>query len=330
MITLKKSMIGLLLLNSSVALAGTMGDVASCAGGACSKSSWDLGIQALYLKPGLSDATGSVNLNKPITTAPGYQGGNVTKGINNNAWGFGFKLEGSYHVGDDIDFNLNWSHYDHIDHRHLSQGNSNNFFQPLWDNSTFYSNLVNRFQSQWNAVNLEFGRRVHLTEESLVRFHGGLQYADLHEKGSVIATANIIPPIGTETYSSSGFTDKYSGIGPRLGADLLYGFQNGASIYTKAATALVVGTFRYKTHNRGVENFQSNNPGALDFSVFKSSDLRVVPMLEAKAGVSYAHQLSKGIVSVDAGWMWINYFNITNITYNFALQGPYAGVKWVG
>ena len=64
----------------------------------------------------------------------------------------------------------------------------------------------------------------------------------------------------------------------------------------------------------------------------------VVPELEAKAGATYTYSMaSYGDISLDGGWMWINYFE--PMTYgddgeahsaNFGLQGPYLGLKWVG
>jgi len=65
-----------------------------------------------------------------------------------------------------------------------------------------------------------------------------------------------------------------------------------------------------------------------------------VPELEAKLGLNYGYALAQGQLSVDAGWIWVNYFNPMVIASryafdgveqsNFGVQGPFFGLKWMG
>ena len=51
--------------------------------------------------------------------------------------------------------------------------------------------------------------------------------------------------------------------------------------------------------------------------------------------MQYKHNIGVGDLTLDAGWMWINYFNTANslgsglLDNDFGLQGLYFGLKWL-
>lgn len=337
MLNLKKTAVAVLAFGSSAVFAGTMGPV--CAPGnvtvPCASQAWDFGAQALYLKPSYSAYQYGLPL-VTTSTAAGVAVTNTDYNANNNVnnWGWGFKIDGSYHFSTGNDVNVNWYHLDHTT-------NKSGLNVPLLIESGTVTDSVDSYvasgTSKWDAVNVEFGQHAHFGEWKNIRFHGGVEYAHLQANtnlaiaGRTIDTRNYPGAIyGTQT------TSKYNGFGPRVGADYLYNWGNGFAMYANGASALLVGT---QSFNSSVGSFVTQPATSLETA--NGSATAVVPELEAKLGVKYTYAMAQGDLSLDAGWMWVNYFNglnagpdestslVTNQS-NFAVQGPFVGLKWVG
>lgn len=308
MLNLKKTAVAVLALGSSAVFAGTMGPV--CTPGnvtvPCERSAWDFGVQALYLKAAYDADFGYRGFN---TT------NNVTHYVDTNLdWGWGFRLEGSYHFGTGNDANLNWTHY--------SKTSNYTTTFDLVDivNAAGVVTAHESVEPKWDAVNLEFGQHVDFGEMKNIRFHGGVQYVrienDFHAQVNAAATAFDLDT-------------KFNGFGPRVGMDMSYDFGNGFAVYGNGATALLVGSSKFS------DSVVVNSVVANGSNGSKTS---IVPELEAKLGVRYTYAMAQGDLSLDAGWMWANYFNAMHEVNlvgdsresDFGVQGPYVGLKWVG
>ncbi|KTC85088.1 Lpg1974 family pore-forming outer membrane protein [Legionella brunensis] len=312
MLNLKKTAVAVLALGSSAVFAGTMGPV--CTPGnvtvPCERTAWDFGVYALYLQPAYD-----VDYGYPFFHSP--------DGITNHYrdldpdWGWGFKLEGSYHFSTGNDLNLNWYHW--------NKQNDENFadaffggFGPLYGS--------HHFEPKWDAVNLEFGQHVDFGEFKDIRFHAGVQYARIEHE---FTASGYIPPASVFTGFSTTGESKFNGFGPRVGMDMQYNFNNGFAIYGNGASALLVGDAKFNT---------ATAFGGFLIGSTSGSKTTIVPELEAKLGAKYTYAMAQGDLTLDAGWMWVNYFNANhfigtlagNRESNFALQGPFAGLKWVG
>ncbi len=335
MLNLKKTAVAVLAFGSSAVFAGTMGPV--CTPGnvtvPCARTAWDFGAQALYLQPTyLGQAYDGITVNLA------NQSGTTQK---NNPWAWGFQIEGSYHYNTGNDINLNWYHLDRSRNTLLPVGAGQTFLDgsaQVWGSNSSVS--ING-SSKWDAVNLEFGQHVDMGEFTNLRLHGGLEFAHVNNSRTLngsLGTGNYngittdlagnvgLIPTGTAQQVHTNAT--YNGVGPRVGSDLGYGWNNGLSVYAKGAMSMLVGTSKV-TRTRAVA---LNGIGS-----FTASSTTVSPELEAKLGATYTYAMAQGDLSLDLGWMFVNYFNVLNdvsttgvTRSDFGLQGPYLGLKWVG
>jgi hypothetical protein len=323
MLNLKKTAVAVLAFGSSAVFAGTMGPV--CAPGnvtvPCEATAWDFGVQALYLQTSFNGEVGRFD---PLDSAYTDSYGDHYNHDHHDSddWGWGFQLEGSYHFGTGNDATLSWYHFDdshdHDDHHHVDgavvgtddDDHDHNGFRPHWD-----------------AVNLEFGQHVDFSQTTKIRFHAGAQYARIKTSGRLAyLTTNGQEQVITDSWERSA---SFNGFGPRVGSDLSYEVGNGFAFYGKAAATLLAGTTKYNVHNVAVIHNQSRT--------------QIVPELEGKLGARYTYAMSSGDLTLDVGYMWIDYINARSALVtaasipttlaardDFGLDGVYAGLKWVG
>lgn len=313
MLNLKKTAVAVLALGSSAVFAGTMGPV--CTPGnvtvPCECAAWDFGVQALYLRPVYNADFGYHQ--------PFFTGFNQHHQDIDYDWGWGFKLEGSYHFSTGNDININWYHFDNDTDEHFL--NSTNAFTSFFGTSAYPFN--SEIDTKWDAVNFEFGQHVDFGEFKNIRFHGGAQYVRIENELSQ-------NPVGIPVFAN--FESKFNGLGPRVGLDMSYDWGNGFSVYANGASALLVGQSKFN------DNFTVGTPAFGTFFGGNGSKTEIVPELEAKLGIQYGYTMAQGNLTLDAGYMVVNYFNALHgsdtFTSNldqsdFAMHGPYVGLKWV-
>ena len=155
------------------------------------------------------------------------------------------------------------------------------------------------------------GQHVDFGQFKNVRFSGGIHYASLGN------TIRLKVPSAVNYRADVN----YQGLGPRVGTDFSYAFNNGFAVYANGAASLTLGTSKFKT----VSN---------ETLFVNGSRKAIVPEVDAKIGANYSHMMGSGHLTIDAGYMVTNYFNaITSATLDdsdFGVQGPYFGLKWVG
>ena len=281
----------------------------------CEARLWDLGAQALYLRPTYS-------------AEKGYEL-NPSEGVSRVSpeWGWAYRIEGSYHFHTGNDMTMTYLHYD-------NDSKLGNYFGAIpfgFAAEPYYMKIQNKF----DQVNLVLGQYTDLSAWKKVRFYGGLQYAKFR-----VDTQNtfLVTPPALLLRSVRGVTQyrdtEYYGVGPAIGVDYSYHLTNAFSLTGNAATSLVYGASRYNS------GFVVLPAGAV-FLPFHRSEDAVVPSLEAKLGLKYESTWAEGSLNIEAGYQTINYFNVLETrryigfisrqdSSNFALYGPYFGAKWIG
>lgn len=291
MLNLKKTAVAVLALGSSTVFAGTMGTVPVCAPGNVSVPC-EKNAWAFGVQALYLRHASQEYVSSTTVNDPNL-GTVKTYDEYNQKWGWGFKLEGAYHHGTGNDINLNWSHYNKT------------------SNGTITNNAAISIEPKWDAVNLEFGQHVDFAETKNIRFHAGAQYVRINN-----TLVNDVA--GTIAHKLDGF-------GPRLGADMAADLGNGLSVYGNGATSIMIGNSKFS-------QVALDNNGDIT-GVNTGSKKQITPAVEAKLGVKYNYAMAQGDVALDVGYMWVNYFNALedlNSSYDFALSGPYVGLKWVG
>jgi hypothetical protein len=291
---LKKLTLATLLLGSSTLFAGAMG--AACLPGSvnlpCESTAWDFGIQALYLQ----------KINQEYLQSR-LVGVNTYYDDLDHDWGWGYKLEGSFHFNTGNDIDLNWYHF-----RKTSS-------QVLASTAPVVP-FTYSVKPQWDAINLELGQRVNFSEQTNIRFHGGAAYLRFIENKSIYNN-----PVG-QTRSNS---TEFDGIGPRAGMDLSYDLGNGFGVYADGAGALFIGNGK----------FQDTVMGPFPTRYSLGSKRTTIPGMDSRLGITYTYPMAQGLFSLDVGYLWAHYFDVNQNEFasereNFGVQGFLAGAKWVG
>ncbi len=327
MLNLKKTAVAVLAFGSSAVFAGSMGPVCSAVNVTvpCEATAWDFGAKALYLKPSMSGDHG-------FGSAIAATSGNLTA-VDITAdhapdYNWGFQIEGSYHFSTGKDLNVNWYH--------VSRSNTNTYAALPTANFNILGNAetltllggTSTINPKWDAVNIEVGQHVDFGDNKVIRFHGGAQYARLANSFSRANSLTTSLLEGTYEYATT-FNPTFNGFGPRVGMDMNLDWGNGLAIYANGATALLAGTRSYNA------TFVDSLGGTgLNAVAFNSSRTAIVPAIDAKLGATYTYAMAQGDLTLDAGWMFVDYIsahrNIDGNDTDFGLQGPYIGLKWMG
>ncbi|MCC5791228.1 MAG: hypothetical protein JJT82_01265 [Legionellaceae bacterium] len=314
----------MLLLSNGLAFAGSMGS--ECAPGhatvPCATPAWDLGMQALYLKK-LSN-NNAFHSSYNIGSASGTR----LYSALDNRFEWGVRVDGAYHFNSGNEVRIDWLHWTDRNSPRLG-------FTGIWAPdpvATFALRIAS--ESRFDAVNVALGQQVDFGHKKNIRFYAGLQFAQIDFKQTEFDTVSgsVLFPEENGTIRTLS-TQRFSGAGPRIGADMSYDVDMGFSVYGNAAAALLVGRSR-----------ASDNAPFTDSSrPVRSQYDTAVPEIEAKLGGKYTVSAGEGRLTVDAGYMVMHYYHPLHFSnldllrlveyrdhIDFALHGPYAGIHWLG
>lgn len=308
---------------SSFAIAGSMGPV--CTPGnvtvPCVTKLWNFNAQTLYLRSVLGSEKAYQFDTLPI--------GKEVK----STWNFGFRIEGSYHFNTGNDITFNWMHYS-------TDINPTNFLGVLAIPALearglppFPAEFELVSHNRLDQVNAVMGQHVDLGMRDKMRLYAGLQYANIESTSTSNYTTELVTKLTGLTFSKFDNTD-YKGFGPVVGIDYAYRITEALTLTANGAGSILYGTNRYHA------GFIFNPVELIPDQVFYRKK-GIVPSLEAKLGLNYAHALSFGVANIQAGYQIVNYFNVLEAQssqnlvglvhpVDYGLFGPYFGLKFIG
>lgn len=305
---LKKSLFALLsVVCGQAAYAGTVSDTLTppCIPGQvtvpCVQKYWDIGVQALYLKPTLGKY-----LSYEIPSLMDYGPLDF-----NDGWGY--RIEGSYHFNTGTDISLNLTRFDKDDDLGVKQGA---YLSPT--TTQVPSNYILKTDYDYSLVNLVMGQKVNMGFLQNTRFYGGLQYV----KNQLTLTHHFLFDAapnqtggGIRTVNELAF----NGVGPVIGIDYAYAIMHGLSLTANTSGALLYGTSRHQIFT----DYTSHLVAQSLYASYKD----VIPSVGLKLGANYQYELSQGTLNFEGGYEVVSYHALQNI---YGLSGVYVGLKWLG
>jgi hypothetical protein len=329
MLTIKKTMALVFALSSSVVFANP----------ASENHAGSINISALYLQPSFG---GNGLGYSSFGNYAGADNQQVIRTINgtNRIYNvtpdrtLGFQIGGVYRYSCNNTVTLDWYHLSNTVNGHLP---GTSLFSASIDG--YYAGDL-ELATRWDAVNLEMGHELTFRTTETLNLHAGLGYVRI--KNTFTNHPKLF--LNGSPYFTSIDNLSFRGFGPRMGADYSHRFGNGLNLYLKSAGSLLMGTTRQAV--TGYINVVNNIYGVIPYGTnnFVSSSTNViVPELEAKLGLSYQYQLSRGSLGFDLGYMWMTYLKSivaytgigvvgssigTPNSTHFDLNGAYFSVAW--
>jgi hypothetical protein len=292
----------------------------------CEQYYMEWGGHAVYIEP-------SSSIYSPISHSNLNQASQLNLGTSLPwSWGFQVEMAYDYHTGNDL--NMNWYHYRSatsdtlaapVSLNNIVMSSSSNTNPTHFDNITVTTAGVN-VHPQWDQVNIEFAKRIHLGATDDVRLHGGVNYSRVSSSGNWSWQGSTLLD-GTLTYyqNTEVLNTEYSGFGVRSGMDLSHDFNNGLGLYAHGALSILAGMSKSSEES----NDYINN--VLYSGRRDHNRPCVVPEVDGRIGANYTYEFIHGDLHADVGWLWVNYFNaLSSENYSLGFQGLFLGLKWVG
>lgn len=322
---MSRKSIGLVaLIYSGMISAGAMGDNND-------QQHWSVAGKALYFKTlGGKGTLPEMQVNSSIIGNTLYVGSQFP-------YSWGVNIDAFYNLDSKYDMGVSWYNVNSKTSFVTNKPGSISYNFSFFGSATLNSILAQSTSStDWNAINLEFGRKTNLDNVLDVRVHAGGQYARIHSSNTLKGSADLSVDLAfinvnnIPQSSNRGVVSTINAFGPRLGVDLsrklAYGdYNTGFDIYAKGATSVLAGPNNTRSSTKLVNNAVVN---------VRTSNTSVIPEFEGKLGVNYDHPLYTGTISFDAGWMWLSYLNLKSSNQagsnsSFSLEGLYFGLRWL-
>ena len=301
------------------------------------KSGFEFNIEGLFLKPSNSD------LDYGFVTDSDRAVTNLLTIKPDTDFAFGAGI-GYVFPNSGNNVQLNWTGFNHTDNNTFTlQGNGDltapfgyRFDNEDNDDTTKASTAA---QFKLSAIDLDAGQYVDVGNRLQMRLFAGLRFArvesNLRDRYTELDTGN--QDEGPEDLAENdSFRSKFSGIGPRLGADATYNLASGFAAVGHVATSLLVGRVDSNSSFAFYDYNDDSESGSLIIGSEKLT--RVVPAIDAKLGLSYNYTFDcDSVVTLEGGYKASQYIDavdrlkaesrtgvVTRSTSSLGFSGPYV------
>lgn len=237
----------------------------------------------------------------------------------------GFDLRGRYYIpSTDYDVVVSWDHLntDDSDFTQVASDSGQFVVFPFQAGPSFGQSINNPSQKArsnvkfyYDVVDADVGKNFNFGPNTAMRLFVGLSAARLKQTISTTFGDNA------DTFSiNSTNNSKFTGIGPLIGVDGNYMFDNGIGFFGTLAGSALVG------HLDASTDYTSSSPQLTaagipinSQSISPDESTQGIPSIDGKLGVDYQHSVSQySIFTASLGYEYATYFNAI-ATYNPSL-----------
>lgn len=249
--------------------------------------------------------------------------------------------------GQDIEFG--WTHFHVRDVAHLrsSEGTlllAPSLFTPqlLLDTLEDWDEVKASSRNNYDAVDIVYGQKLEFGNNLVLRTFGGIRYAAINLKNSL--SAEVVEPDGVGNFDVGSldinFKSKFQGLGPRAGIDAYISLSRYFSLTGTVGGSLLMGDMDRRLH-LNLDALDTSVPFALGLDVDSKIEetTHVIPELDARIALDFTYPFRPDMAfSIQLGYDIANYFNVrdlsairyfdtTDHSTNFAVQGPYIRLQ---
>jgi hypothetical protein len=157
------------------------------------------------------------------------------------------------------------------------------------------------------AVDLALGQHIDVGENFGLFVSGGARYAKIAQ----VLDIHYLEDLGVlQRWADIAEKNTFRGWGPRIGLGADWRFWDGFNIFTSVAGSLLIGDF----HLSYTEADDASNSSKIYRVDIEGKEDRVIPVVEARAGLGYEYTFSNGAsMGVKTGYEWQNWFNMVSV-----------------
>lgn len=231
--------------------------------------------------------------------------------------GLGARLGLGYNSEKGTGFLMQYTMLDTSDSDAIERGATDLWGTWLHANSIIDDNDVTRAEMDYDfdldMFDLSAHKMFKVGSDLDLDIQAGLRYARVDQDIDI----TYIQDVTATTFRKVDIDSKneFTGLGPRVGLDVDWHMAKGFNLFGGLAGSLLIGDFdlSQKQHDWPVGAVN----GTRRVDIERTEHNRMVPVVEMRAGIGYAHELENGMrIGAKAGYEWQNWFNmVTDLRY---------------
>lgn len=232
------------------------------------------------------------------------------------SYSFAFALGYSHLFAEGRDINLTWTHLYNSSNASTTAPNASYFLGPDYEigpDSLPIRNATGKAVFHFDVINLDVGQNVQFGPHVHTHFFAGLSNGYLSEEVTSNYSGNLITgPFQGPFNTNQQVTSRFAGLGPRIGADGGYTFDNGFGFFGEAAVSALIGNLTTKTDylSSGPELLALYNQTSNYQNIADQTVTQVIPGIDANVGINYKKiTKNNAVLSFSLGYQAAVYIN---------------------